>query len=88
MPGPRTNSGRRLNREWGVNARHALYHQDGNWYEELESFPGALFDRNGYVVFQTEDEYRNSPHLRHGSKLHVNGNIAQLPGYTPRPANR
>jgi 5-methylcytosine-specific restriction protein A len=81
MPGVRTNSGRHLNAAWGVNAQHALYHKDGNWYQELERFPGALFDPNGYVVFRTEEEYLNSPYLRHGEKLHVNGNIAQIPGY-------
>ena len=87
MPGERSGSGRQLNREWGVNARHALYHVDGNFYERLESFPGALFDPNGYVLFETEDDYLNSPYLRHSTKTHVDGGISQMPNYVRRPAN-
>ena len=81
MSGVRTNSGRRLNREWRVGALHALYHRDGNWYEHLERFPGALFDPNGYVLFRTETEYRASPYLSHGETLHVDGDISRMPNY-------
>src|SRR3970040_83287 len=37
--------GKQLNDEWKVGARHALFSRDGAWYENLERFPGALFDR-------------------------------------------
>ncbi len=36
---------------WKVNVKHALYHQDGTWYENLRYFPGALFDFNGIYYF-------------------------------------
>jgi hypothetical protein len=80
-PPVRTNSGRALNAEWQVDARHALYHKDGTWYTHLRQFPGALFDPNGYVMFQTEAEYNNSPGLQHGVQLAVPNGIASLPGY-------
>jgi hypothetical protein len=78
-------SGRDLNRLWGVGAQHALYHQDGKWYENLERFPGALFDPNGYVVFNTENDYRTSPYLHIGVKTNVPLGIASIPGYVRVP---
>jgi 5-methylcytosine-specific restriction enzyme A len=81
MASVRTDSGRRLNRVWGVNARHALYHKDGTWYERLERFPGALFDTDGYVLFETEDAFVNCPYLRITEQVNVPGGIAHIPGY-------
>jgi hypothetical protein len=78
---PRTNYGRRLNELWKVGARHALYHKDGDYYNHLTRFPGALFDPRGYVVFKTQKDYENSPHLNHGVQLHVHGGISSIPGY-------
>ena len=79
--GARTNHGRNLNEQWKVGARHALYHKEGNYYNHLRYFPGALFDPQGYVVFKTEAEYLKSPHLQHGTQLHVPGGIASLSNY-------
>ena len=75
-------SGRNLNELWGVGAKHALYHRDGHWYNNLDRFPGALFDPDGYVVFRTEDAYRNSQHLRIAKETNVPNGIASIPGYT------
>jgi 5-methylcytosine-specific restriction protein A len=77
----RSNSGRRLNEEWQVGAKHPLYHRDGTFYEQLREFPGALFDRNGYVVFSTEKKYLTAPGLHHGEKLNVPEGISSLHGY-------
>ncbi len=77
----RTNSGRRLNIEWHVGAKHALYHEAGTFYERLTRFPGALFDHNGYVEFKTEKAYLNTPGLRHGIRLNVPNGISSLRGY-------
>lgn len=74
-------TGRQLNVEWDVNAKQALYHKKGVWYNHLTYFPGALFDPNGYVVFKSEEQYRKNPHLRHGKQLDVPGGIASVPGY-------
>src|SRR5262245_5194485 len=49
--------GEELNRQWGVGASHALYREDGRWYHQLKKFPGALFDKSGYIVFETHDAY-------------------------------
>lgn len=77
----RTNSGRALNEQWKVNARHALYHKDGNYYNHLRYFPGALFDAHGFVLFKSENEYLKATQLQHGTQLHVPGGIASMPGY-------
>lgn len=74
-------SGKLLCRQWNVQVSHALYHQDGSFYENLRDFPGGLFDPNGYVVFRTEAEYRASPYLNIGRKLNVPRGISSIPGY-------
>ena len=73
-----------LAQEWKVEAGHVLYHQDGLFYENLKRFPGALFDRNGYVLFQNENDYRSSPYLNIGQKLNIRdkeAGISSIPGY-------
>lgn len=70
-----------LARRWKVNARHALYHKDGTWYNNLERFPGALFDPTGYIIFQTRDAYERSPFLNRGKELNVPRGISSIPGY-------
>lgn len=74
-------SGRYLNKQWDVNAKHALYHKGGTWYNNLEKFPGALFDPYGYVVFKTEKEYQNSPYLNIGKETNVPNGISNIPEY-------
>lgn len=80
-PTVRSNSGESLNREWNVGARHSLYHRDGTFYMPLERFPGAYFDPNGYVLFQTEREYVSSSYLSIGERVNVKGGISTIPGY-------
>jgi 5-methylcytosine-specific restriction enzyme A len=81
MPGHMT--GISLNREWHVNAQHALYREDGRWYHILVSFPGALFDAHGYVIFQNELDFRNCPYLSIGDEVNVKNpkGISAIPGY-------
>jgi hypothetical protein len=66
---------------WNVDVKHALYHHDGTFFENLRGFPGALFDYNGYVIFKTEQEYKNSSYLNIGQKLNVIYGISSIPGY-------
>ena len=73
--------GKDLNRKWSVGAEHALYRQDGCWYNHLKQFPGALFDAHGYIVFETEEAYEQCSQLRHGKQLNVTGGISSIPGY-------
>ena len=76
-------TGRSLNKEWGVNAKHALYRENGRWFHQLTKFPGALFDAHGYIVFATEQSYRNCGYLSIGQDINLSDprGISGIPGY-------
>lgn len=75
-------TGAYLAKKWKVSCRHPLYHKDGCWYNNLERFPGALFDPDGYVLFRTEEDYRRCRQLSIGQETNVRGGtIKDLPGY-------
>ncbi|MEI2719906.1 MAG: hypothetical protein V9E87_07140 [Gemmatimonadales bacterium] len=75
-------SGKGLAKRWHVSVRHALYHKDGCWYNNLERFPGALFDPHGYLLFQTEEKYRQCKQLSIAKQTNVRGgSIQDIPGY-------
>ncbi len=73
--------GKYLKELWKVDVAHALYHHAGTFFENLNEFPGALFDVNGYVIFRTEQEYNESPYLEIGNKLNIHNGISSMPGY-------
>ncbi len=77
----KTNDGKTLNKEWGVNAEHALYREDGIWYHHLRYFPGALFDKNGYILFETENDYLNCSYINFGQDINILQGISKIPGY-------
>jgi len=79
------NTGQRLNREWCVNAEHALFSSTGRTYNPLKRFPGALFDEDGFVVFAAKQEYERSPYLSIKKKVTVPGRIKQIPNYKNKP---
>lgn len=74
-------TGRQLAREWGVEVKHAHYGADGRWFHQLRAFPGALFDPNGYILFETEEGYRSALGVQIKQDINVHGGISSLPGY-------
>jgi hypothetical protein len=76
-------NGRALNHRWNVNARHALFRQTGNWYHLLTKFPGALFDPKGYLLFETEEDYRACKYINLTKEIWVPNprGISSVPGY-------
>jgi hypothetical protein len=70
-----------LNTRWGVGAKHALYHREGRWYNNLRSFPGALFDPHGFIVFETEEQYRTSKDVVITQETNIAIGISSLPRY-------
>lgn len=82
MASTRSNTARSLARHWKIDVRHALYRKTGDWYHQLERFPGAFLDENGYVIFETEHTYRSCPQLRIKQDVVVPGGISKIPGYT------
>lgn len=76
--------GKQLNKEWNVNAEHALYRKNGTWFNLLKHFPGVLFDENGYTPFDTRedfDNFRQRPGVTGRVQVHVRGGISSHPGY-------
>lgn len=68
---------------WRVPVVQGRYHQGGTFFMNLTEFPGALFDPNGYAVFETEDEYLNCDVVNVGDeKTNVSKpGIRSLPHY-------
>ena len=80
-------TGNELTKEYGLdvkfNVTQSRYSQNGNWYENLTSFPGALWDSHGYIVFQDVLQYERCHQLNIGKKLNVSGSgISSVAGYT------
>jgi 5-methylcytosine-specific restriction protein A len=85
-------TGRRLNQKLSLDAKHALYNKDGSWYDKLQRFPGVLFDRRGYVLFDNKEAYDRCPEIRHPQHtradgrlgtVHVPNGISNIPEYIP-----
>lgn len=78
-------NGKFLSKLLGINALHSLYREDGKWYHHLKKFPAILFDRNGYVIFQTSKDYENNPYMIKQKDLHITNGISSLSGYVTLP---
>ena len=65
-----------------MDVQHGLYSHNGEWYHYLKSFPGAYFDRNGYVLFRTKEDFESCSALELGQTVHVPGGISSIRGYT------
>ncbi len=74
-------NGSYLNKILNLRAKHALYREDGKWYHNLKKFPGILFDKNGYIIFNNEEEYSSSPELQIRQDLHIVNGIENLSQY-------
>jgi 5-methylcytosine-specific restriction protein A len=66
---------------WGLNVRHALYRETGNWYHRLTGFPGALLDADGYVIFESEQAFEACPQLQVRKQVSAPKGIKAIPGY-------
>ena len=51
-------TGKILATRYAVKVKQALYRKSGNWYHVPVKFPAALFDRGGYLQFDTVEDYR------------------------------
>ncbi len=89
-------TGKALARSFQLGVRRAYYHNEGNWYWNLGQFPGAYFDANGCIVFETEKDYFECVYLSIGPRnTGIRGKnagigISDIPGYRtldPPPAS-
>jgi len=74
-------TGDRLKQRWKLPVLQARFHRDGTWYEVPDRFPAALCDCDGYIIFETEDEFRSRPGIKVGKQVNVDGGISSLAGY-------
>jgi 5-methylcytosine-specific restriction protein A len=72
---------KKIERVVATGAAHVLYREDGRWYHTLTRFPGVLFDKSGFVIFQTEQDYLTCKHLNRGKDLNIREGISMIPGY-------
>lgn len=70
-----------LSKNWQVEAKQAYFHSEGKQYQLLKEFPGAFFDAEGYILFQTEADFLQNPHMEIGQDVNIPGGIASIPGY-------
>ena len=74
-----------LNATWNVGAVQARYSDDEDWYAQLQRFPAALFDSNGYVLFPTEEACLSAP-MSIGKQVSVpKPGISAMSGYVCFP---
>lgn len=74
-------TGKLLQQVWDIPAKHVLYNRDGIWYHQLRQFPGALCDSSGYVLFPTEELFRNCKQLKINKDVGCRTKIASIPNY-------
>ncbi len=71
-----------LAKKYGVKVKHERYREDGKWYHPLKNFPAAFFDKNGYIIFNTKEDYFSCDYLRLGQDVNIPGDgISSIPGY-------
>ena len=64
-----------------IEAKQALYREDGKWYHNLTKFPGVLFDKGGYVIFSNKEEYHANSNLQIKQDLHIKNGLSSLVEY-------
>lgn len=74
-------NGSDLNKALGLRGKHSLYSEDGKWYHHLKKFPGILFDKGGYIIFEDKSHYESNGQLQHKHDLHIKDGISSINGY-------
>lgn len=73
-----------INQLLQLGGQKAYFHKESYWFHNLKLFPGLLISPDGYVRFETEQEYLSSPQLRIQPKtntVHALPAITALVGY-------
>ena len=85
VPNDGRQTGRELNSRYRLGLQHALYHQDGTFFETLRKFPGGLLNPRGYVRYDSEEQFRGDSRIKIGRKVNVPGSISTHPRYQKFP---
>ena len=72
--------GQNLALELGIKCNQALYSAWGNFYAPIAQYPCALFDKNGFVVVNSEKDCQLLG-IKLGKRTNIPTLISTLPGY-------
>lgn len=69
-----------LSKVFGLNVIQSRYSDWGNFYGLVQSYPCALWDRSGYILFSNEDALK-IPGVSVAKRINVPKGISSLNGY-------
>ena len=69
-----------LSKAFNLEVVQARYSDWGNFYGLVQSYPCALWDRSGYIIFNNEDELK-IPGISVAKRINVPKGISSLNGY-------
>ena len=72
--------GRNLAVELGIKCNQALYSEWGNFYAPISQYPCALFDKNGFVLVNSEEDCQLLE-IKLGKRTNIPTLLSNLSGY-------
>lgn len=72
--------GNDLAKDLSLNVTQSLYSDWGNFYAAITKFPCALFDRNGYVIVNSEEDLARND-IKIGKRTNIPQKISSFPDY-------
>lgn len=69
-----------LSKAFRLNVVQSRYSDWGNFYGLIHSYPCALWDRSGYIIFNNEDDLK-TPGVSVAKRINVPKGISSLNGY-------
>ncbi len=72
--------GNDLAKELSLEVEQALYSDWGNFYAAITKYPCALFDKNGYIVIESEEDIEKN-NIKVGVRTNVPRKISSLSNY-------
>jgi hypothetical protein len=75
-------TGKSLIQKYSIPAKRAYFSKTSKIYEVPATFPVALCDLNGYVIFPNPSRLKEGGEFKMGFKLIVFGGLKSLTGYT------
>lgn len=71
----------RISQALNLGAQHSLFRSTGDFYQLLTDFPGILIDLQGYIEFESQEEYEANPNVQRTERLHIPNGISRLANY-------
>lgn len=72
--------GNDLAKELSLEVEQALYSDWGNFYAAITKYPCALFDKNGYIIIESEEDIEKN-NIKVGVRTNVPRKISSLSNY-------